>query len=372
MANLGNMLGGISHTLNNILGGVLGYAQLLKSSLPEESDLVQQAVVIETAARRASKLISRLSLYSNNKCSYQLIPIDPRKLVEETVAILGCFFPSNIQLSTEFNHGATNILADFPSLCHVLLNICMNAKEAMPRGGTLKISTDCICNVELTHVFETPQNAILIQITDTGSGIQDEFLPHIFEPFFSTKPTGSANGFGLTVAKEIIDELQGVIKVNSAIGQGTTVSIYLPLNSNPLQEKPPLNKQKDASTEGQMILVVDDEEDLRGIAKEILQRKGFRVLLAENGDQAIEVYERHFRQIQIVLLDLILPGLAGDEVYRRIKQINPDQKIILTSGYTKHSQELQPVQGFALDYYLPKPWEIPALIEIVNRLLEED
>ncbi|MFQ5752133.1 MAG: ATP-binding protein, partial [bacterium] len=334
LANIGNMVGGIAHTFNNILGGILGYAQLLKEELPQNSDPYRHAAVIEKAAKRASKLLSQLHIISNKNHIYQKVPIDPIALVEEVVSIIKSCFPRNIRITTAFHHDAERILADFPSMCQVLMNICLNAKESMPHGGDLKIQTDLARKKEVQNLcgFDENEQYVVFKISDTGSGIKKKDLPHIFEPFFSTKGANGGSGFGLTIVEAIVKDLHGGVSVCSRFGKGSSFIVYLP-STVPVARV----RTEKLQGKGEVILVVDDEEDLREMAKKILERKGFRVLLADTGPNAIKVFEENAQDIQLVLLDMILPGIDGAQVYQKLKKNGTKPKIILTSGYTKYS-----------------------------------
>ncbi len=373
LANIGKIVGGISHAFNNILGGILGYSQLLKEELSQDSDPYRHAFIIEKAAKRASKLISQLYIYSNSKHTFQKFPIDLRTLVQEVIAILSSTFNRHVIISSEFNHQTHNILADFSQMCQVLINVCMNAKEAMPDGGKLCIQTYVAANEEIEDFPEFDRKAeyIVINIKDNGTGIKKEHLPHIFKPYFSTKESSLGNGFGLTIVEGIVKDHHGVLKVSSEPGKGTSVKIYLPTTRvSAIIKKAPV-RRKCVQGKGEVILVVDDEIDIREMTKKILEKKGFKVLLADSGHNAIKIYEENAKAIQLVILDLILPGIDGTEVYNKLKNTSTKPKFILTSGYTKILQNREIMKKSSTDCFLPKPWELPTLIKEVKRLLKE-
>ncbi len=367
LANIGNIVGEVAHTFNNILGGILGYSQLLKEELAAQTEAYRHATIIEQAAKRASKLILHLHLYSNRSQHYHIRPLDPKALVDEVAAILKSSVNRNIVIRTEYKHHSKNVAADFTSLCQALFNIGLNARDAMPNGGELSVATELA--KEKSPQGGAAKEYVVFKIHDTGSGILGKNLPFIFEPFFTTKEKNVASGLGLTLAKAIVADHQGVIKVNSKIRKGTMVKVYIPARHPAGVSREPV-ASAEAKGNGEVIMVVDDEEDLRGLAKNIFERKGFNVLLAESGEQALELLEAQFQNIQLVILDVMLPRLGGEMVYQRLKQADWQPKIILTSGYTRHSPNLKFLYD-SDECFIPKPWDVPELLNQVGRLFQQ-
>jgi CheY-like chemotaxis protein len=363
LANVGSMVGGIAHKFNNILGGILGYAQLLKEELPSDSESYRKASVIESAAKRASRLILQLHLFSSQKHTFKKRAVDPRGLVAEIMTIAESVFNPNIEIQTEIRHSAQCVQGDFQSLSLVLLNVVLNAREAMHGGGKLRIETRVETVKKVSYV--------VFQVVDTGIGIPPENFEQIFDPFFSTKEDPIASGFGLTVAKEILEAHDGFIEIHSKPGEGTSVFIFLPT----AQTRPfvPLTKEEpeEIQGEGKVVMVVDDEPELREMAKSIFERKGFRVLLADSGENAIKLFNKNAPNIELVILDMILPGPNGNQVYHEIKKHEQQPKIILTSGLSKDSPALE-FADTENEFFVPKPWDLPGLIHSVGRLLQND
>ncbi len=356
LASVGEMMGELGHTFNNILGGILGYSQLLKEHLPEGSDALRQAEVIEKASRRASRLVSQMQFFTQKQTGQKRI-VDPKQIVTEIRSILESGFNKNIKIITQCNHDSARLSVDLAAIYQTLLNICRNCKNAMPEGGELTIRT------KLKGQFVT------FEISDTGIGINSNDLPHIFEPFFSKKESGFASGMGLAIAKAIVKDHQGEIVAESEVGKGTVLRVFLPVV--PPSGKPiTATERQDTFTkaDGELIMVVDDEEDLCEMAKRILEKRGFKVVTAGSGETAIEVFENHADEIKLVILDMILPDGDGTKVYKKIKELNPNSKIILTSGYI-HNAPFQELIDSNKEKFLPKPWDLPELIQEAERVL---
>lgn len=358
LASMGNMVGGVTHTLNNILGGILGYAQLLKEVARDSTDAIRHAEVIEQAAKRASRVVSQLQIISERDTRAKSV-IDPQWVVHRIVTILSSSFNRNIKIKTHFRHESNKILANPTALCQVLLNICLNAKSAMPHGGELVIETEI-----------REQKSVLFKITDNGEGLDKEYLPYLFEPFVNSDNSRQGSGLGLAIAREIIADHKGTIEVESDPEVGSTFYITIPIT----KIEPSESIQTDAPKQSEMhlgeatILVVDDEEELRTLATQIFKRKGFSVYAAGNGEEAIELFQQHHDRIHLVILDMILPGEDGPTVFKKIKKLDPETKVILTSGYVTNSPFKALIEnGSAM--FVPKPWDLPQLVQEAQKAL---
>jgi len=363
LANVGSMVGGIAHKFNNVLGGILGYAQLLKEDLPIDSESYKKAAIIESAAKKASKLILQLHLFTHQKHAYRKRPVDPKGLVLEITAIAESAFNPNVRIRTKIEHGSRCVMADFQSLSLVIFNLVLNARDAMPLGGDLQISTSLENKDGQSHV--------IFEVSDTGDGIATEDLPKVFDPFFSSKKDTTASGLGLTVAKELIEDHSGAIQIESTRRQGTTVRVSIPALSATAPIPMKNDEFNEVTGEGALIMMVDDERDLREMARSIFERKGFKVLLADSGESAIRLFNENAQRIKLVILDMILPGPNGNQVYREIKRNASQPKIILTSGLSKDSPAIE-FEEDENDFFVPKPWDLPELIDTVCRLLQSD
>lgn len=373
LASLGHLIGDIAHKFNNILGGILGYSQLLQNELEPNSDACRHALVIEKAAKRAATLISQLHIFVTNQV-YQKKPVDPEKLVKDVVTILESTFNKNIRINIQFNHGTEKILADFPSMCQVLMNICLNARDAMPDGGNLLIQTEVSRHhgkVQRNAAKKSSKKFLVFKIRDSGVGIDKRILPHIFEPLFTTKEPEKGCGLGLALVDGIVKEHQGKVKVHSTIGKGTTFEIYLPAVTESVNctESPEVVESE--LGEGELILLVDDEEYIRNMAKTIFEKKGYRIILAENGESAIKIYNQYAEEIKLIILDMILPDIDGTHVCQKIKAKCSKSKIILTSGYTNDSTVNSMLEQ-GVESFVPKPWDLPQLLKETKRVLKGD
>lgn len=367
LANVGQLALSTSHTFNNILGGILGYSQLLKIELQKNEEGLRQAATIESAARRASKLVTQLQLHSSNS-KPSLSVVDPQLIVDEIALLIQSTFPKNIKIISKCDHEKARVTIDFASICQALLNICLNAKEAMPTGGTLKIETRLTS--ELTDKNEEEIDYVIFKISDTGGGIPEELLTRIFKPFFSTKEDTMASGLGLTIAEGVVREHGGEIAVRPGEKKGTIFEIQLPYKQ---ASYIPENKHipRPAENKEQVIMVVDDEEDLRYMAKMILEKKGFSVLLAESGENAIELFKEKHDSIDLVILDMIMPGIDGAKVYHALRNISSSSKLILTSGYV-HNAPFQDIVESGDVTFIPKPWDLPEFLKEAEKTLSSN
>ena len=357
LASVGEMMGELSHTFNNILGGILGYSQLLKEQMLEGSDALRQAEVIEKASRRASKLVSQMQFFTQKQTGQKRI-VDPKQIVTEIASILESTFNKNIKIITQCDHGTARLSVDLTAIYQILFNICRNCKNAMPEGGELAIRT------------KLQDQLVIFEISDTGFGIHSNDLPHIFEPFFSKKESGLVSGMGLAIAEAIAKDHDGKIVAESEVGKGTVFRVFLPVVQPSEKPNKSIDKQDTfTKANGELIMVVDDEEDLCEMAKRIFEKRGFKVVIAGSGKTAIEVFQNHADEIKLVILDMILPEGDGTKVYKKIKELNKNSKIILTSGYI-HNAPFQELLENNEEHFLPKPWDLPELIQEAERVLE--
>jgi signal transduction histidine kinase/CheY-like chemotaxis protein len=333
LATVGNMVGGLAHTLNNVLGGILGYAQLQKEELQDCPGPLKHAEIIERAAKRASKLISQLQMFCIRQSHTPRI-IDPRFLVEQVYAILDSVFNKKVDLNIALQHGSAKIMVDVYALSFAFLNICDNAKDAMPHGGSLTIRT----GLDAATTDDAHVDYVTCEFQDSGCGIEEEHMPQVTEPFFSTK---DAPGMGLTIAQDIVRDHGGRLSIKSTPGKGTNVMVWIPVKVSAadieVTASPQPNSRVAEAGDKRVIMVVDDEADLREMAKTILEHRGYRVLVAGSGHAAVEVFKEHADEIELIILDMIMPGMDGAEVYRHLRCLSQQPRFILTSGYVNDS-----------------------------------
>lgn len=367
LANLGSLAGGITHTLNNILGGILGYAQLLKEELEPSSDQLRQATVIEQAARRASTLISQIQFYAQNQhaCKRE---VDPKTIVADIVAILESAVSKDIVVTVEYAHNGGRVNVDVAAICHALLNISINSLQAMAGEGELKLRTHLITEAE-TEPEE--DQFLMIEISDSGPGMNESEQKEIFEPFYSTRSSQRSAGLGLPIARYIVHEHGGRIDCHSESDVGTTFTVFLPVTECVSFRSDQTEQGQAPTFEKEMIMIVDDEYDLRLLAKRLLEKRGHRVVLADSGQSAIEVFQENADEISVVILDMIMPGVDGKTVYEKLKNIRKKSRFILTSGHP-NTKSFQEILDRGEDLFVPKPWDLPKLLEEAEKALNKN
>lgn len=370
MESMGTLAGGIAHDFNNLLSGILGYASLLKIKIDSGDPLYKYVDTIEKSAVKSSELTKKLLAFSRN-VKYSLEVIDINQVIEEFLSIIERTISKKISINKSLASGLWPIKADPSQVEQVLLNLCINARDAMPEGGKLSIMTEnFILNNEnqKEYVAIGKGKYVKLSIADTGEGIPAEILNKIFDPFFSTKDKHKGSGLGLSVVYGVVKEHEGYINIKSKLGEGTVFEIIFPISSKPLQRK--IFEQKQEIIGGsEVILIVDDEEVSRNLGKEILSDKGYKIVLAGTGFEAIEIYMKQKDDIALVILDMIMPGIDGRETSKRLKQINPSLKILISSGYSdeteKDNEFRSLIQGF-----IQKPYDINELSKKVRQILD--
>lgn len=333
MESIGRLAGGIAHEFNNLLGGILGYASLLLSDLKEDHPFYSDIQTIADTAKKAADLTNRLLAFARGG-KYQVTTLNVNTIAKDVLTILSSSIDPNIRLETYFSENLWPIRGDARQIHQTLMNVCLNAIEAMPGGGKLVFKTENVTFHEPEEKLPLGLPAgdyVCITISDTGVGMDERIKSRVFEPFFTTKPGQEKKGLGLSVAYGIVKNHGGAIGIESALGKGTEIKLYFPrflakeIEQSSLEWVP-------SSTPGK-VLIVDDEELIRHVGDRILRKKGFDVLLARNGKEAIEIYKKAQNEILVVLLDLVMPEMDGKATYRELKRINPKVKVVLTSGY---------------------------------------
>lgn len=365
---IGQLAGGIAHDFNNMLGGIMGSAELLSIKTADEPSLKKYADLILKGAERASELTRNLLAYSR-KAKFITRPMDIHNVIHETVAILERTIDRRITINSELNATRPTISGDPALIQNALMNLGINARDAMPDGGVIFFRTENVTLDEhycALHNSLTPGIYIEVNISDTGSGIPDGIIGRIFEPFFTTKKFGQGTGLGLAAVYGTIKEHRGEISVYSEPGKGTLFKIYLPVDDS-AQET--FESFDDAPVRGSgCILLVDDEAIIRNITQAQLIHLGYEVLLAEDGDSGIETFRREQERISLVILDLVMRGISGQETLRRIHEIDKKAKILLASGFNYHDSEKDFIRLGAAGY-IQKPFQLLKLSRIVSKVI---
>jgi two-component system, cell cycle sensor histidine kinase and response regulator CckA len=335
MDAVGQLASGVAHDFNNLLAVILGFAELMRSDLDTKSPHGAELAEIVTAARRAAALTKHLLAFSRQQV-LQPVPLDVNALVTEMSALFGIFTGSGIKVTLDLAQNLSPAIADRGQFEQVVMNLVINARDAMPDGGTLTIETTDV-DLEssgVDHEAIVKGEYVMLAITDTGSGMTKEIQRHLFEPFFTTKENGRGTGLGLSTAYGIVKQSKGYIWVQSEPGLGTTFKVYLPRTIR-TRVTPTFSiaVPTPAARIGETLLLVEDEESVRKLAKRILDRAGYRVLEAANGEEAERSFAQHGGSIDLVVTDMMMPGCTGAELLNRLWVRSPALKALLMSGH---------------------------------------
>ncbi len=373
MESIGTLAGGIAHDLNNLLSPMMMSIELLRSVCTDESsaELLQ---TVQASAARGAALVQQVLSFARG-VEGQHVPVSPMLLVRELQHIIRDSFPKSIRVSTTHGDNAWSVSGDPTQLHQVLLNLCVNARDAMPSGGDLTITVE---NVEVDEVFAAlhsdakPGDYVAIRVADTGTGIAPEVRERIFEPFFSTKDVGKGTGLGLSTTLAIIRSHGGFISVYSEIGKGTTFRVYLPASrTESAVATAAVPQPVITGGTGELILVVDDEDAIRRVAQRTLERFGYQVITASNGVEALDIYERRGADIAVVFTDMAMPEMDGPELIAELRAINPRVRIVGSSGLTS-SEGLDREVDAPVIHFVSKPYTADAMLKVMREVLDKE
>jgi signal transduction histidine kinase/HAMP domain-containing protein/ActR/RegA family two-component response regulator len=371
MEAIGQLAGGIAHDFNNVLTAIIGYGNLLLTNVGENSTSKAYVEHMLSASERAAELVRSLLTFSRKQIT-NFEPVDVNKIINGVKALLVRLIGEDVELKTFLADRDLVVTADANQIDQVLMNFATNARDAMPRGGTLTIRTELVkMDNELIegHKFGEAREYAMIAVSDVGSGMDEDTKARIFEPFFTTKDVGKGTGLGLATTYGIVKKHNGLIRVDSELGKGTTFNIYLPLIQSEAGEK--LTEVVSVMRGGtETILLVEDNAVVRGVSKEILIDSGYCVIEAADGEDALNKFLENNDKIDLLLLDVVMPKKNGKEVYEAIKKVNPDIKVIFTSGYTADIIEGKGIlqEGSEL---IAKPFSPHVLLEKVRDMLDK-
>lgn len=366
MQAIGTLAGGIAHDFNNLLMGIQGRTSLMLMDTEEAHQNHEQLIGIEDYVKRAANLTSQLLGFARGG-KYQIDPVDLNELIRHNAGMFGRT-KKEISIHTKFQESIWTVEVDKSQIDQVLLNLYVNAWQAMPGGGQICIQTKN-CNLDDSFVrpfFLKPGRYVEISVGDTGVGMDQATRKRIFEPFFTTKEKERGTGLGLASAYGIIKNHDGIITVQSEKGKGATFTIYLPASEKVVSDVKFLPDEQ-VPGEG-TILLVDDEELILDVGKGILDKLGYRTLIADSGKEAIEIYRENQNVITLVILDMVMPEMNGRETYDRLKEINPQIKILLSSGYSIDGAARDILKGSS-DGFIQKPFDVKILSGKINQLL---
>lgn len=367
MEAIGTLSGGIAHDFNNILSGVLGYASLLKKHAPPGSQLAHYGEMIEKSAERGALLAGQLLAFSRKGRRF-VQDVNVHQLMDELVEILERTLDRKITVECRKDSDTWIIQGEPGQIQQALMNLCLNAKDAMPNGGSITLSTRRVFLDEVScRNYEGlgPGNFLRIDVEDTGEGMTEDTKRRLFEPFFTTKAEGKGTGLGLTMVYGTVKNHGGLVKVNSEVGRGSVFTVLLPLKS--WGEPGAAACPRQGATPGSgTVLVVDDEEIIRDLLEEMLQELGFRVLTAEDGLEGVEMYRELWTEIDVVMIDMIMPKLSGKETFLEMKKINPNVRAVLSTGFTKDGA-VQETLDQGIVSFIPKPYQLEELSSAISK-----
>jgi nitrogen-specific signal transduction histidine kinase/CheY-like chemotaxis protein len=372
---IGRLSGGIAHDFNNILSAIIGYAQLGLLKLSETDPLRSNFEIILKSAEKASQLIQQLLAFSRRQVMRPEV-VNLNSLLENMQTMITRLIGEDIQVEINKREGLWNVKVDTVQMEQVIMNLVVNARDAMPKGGKLIIETD---NVTLdssyaqTHRDVIPGDYVMLSISDTGCGMTEEVKAHIFEPFFTTKEPGRGTGLGLATVYGIVKQSNGHIFVYSEPNKGTTFKIYLPRYKGD-KEKKFVESGKEAISEAlprgnETVLIVEDDEDVRNFTVTLLNELGYTVIEAETPSDALHICNRYHGRIHLLLTDVVLPEMDGRQLAEQMKETCPELKVIYMSGYTdnviiKHGVVADKVT------FLQKPFTSETLARTVRMVLD--
>jgi PAS domain S-box-containing protein len=374
LESLGVLAGGVAHDFNNLLVSIMGNASLALEILPKESPASSRLHDLVQAAKQAAHLTRQLLAYAG-KGRFLVQPIDLSAFVTDVAHLLQISIPKNVELRLQLADGLPAIEADLGQMQQLVMNLVINGAEAIPedRAGTVLVTTaaqqfgeDYFASATASNEMK-PGTYVILEVRDTGSGMADHTKARIFDPFFTTKFTG--RGLGLAAVLGIVRGHKGALKVDSTPGRGSTFKVLFPAVQAQAEKAVPSEKLVDLRGTG-TILVVDDEKSVRQAAGAMLERYGYTVMLAHDGERAVDLFRSAANQISLVLLDLTMPVMSGEETLRQLKNIRPEVRVVLSSGYNE-TEAVRHFSGMGLNGFLQKPYTPIELAEKVKTVLAE-
>jgi len=373
MEALGKLSSGVIHEINNYLATIMGNCEIVKMKLGNETEIVSRLEAVIETSFKASKLLRELLAFSKSGPEATEI-VNINEIVMRMKEMVDGLIGEHIRLELVLEDQLANVKADPTKIEQVILNLVINSKDAMPTGGVITIET---ANVEFTpefmkkHHVMSPGDYVMLAVTDTGIGIPDEIKDKVFKPFFTTKDVGKGSGLGLSTVYGIVKGYQGYVWLYSEVGKGTTMKVYLPAVGEVKREKKKSGGVSFEDVKGTgRVLVIEDNEGIRETTKEVLETAGYEVVTASTGEEALELFEKD-SNFDLLLTDVILPGMNGREVMERLREKKEGLKVIFMSGYTDGVLFCNGILYKGLNF-IQKPFTSVDLLKTVRDVLEEE
>ncbi|MBX2991678.1 MAG: response regulator [Bacteroidetes bacterium] len=371
MESIGTLAGGIAHDLNNVLSPILLSVNLLERKLPDEQSK-QILKLVESSARRGGALVKQVLTFARGFEGERTL-MSLSHIIKELQTFATQSFPKTVELKTNWTKNLWNIHGDPTQIHQVLLNLCVNARDAMPHGGSVRISAENTTldrNYAAMNPEAKPGLYVALKVKDTGTGIPPEVLERIFEPFFTTKEVGKGTGIGLSTLHAIVKGHGGFVTVQTEVGKGTEFSVYLPAVESTAGEFADSQEQAIPDGAGELVLVAEDEPVIREITKDSLERHGYKTVIATDGIEALSLYLQHKDEIKLVVLDMIMPYMDGPATIRALEKMNPNVKVLAVSGSTEKFKLAEAAARKPLRF-LPKPYTTDKLLSVMDEVLHE-
>lgn len=369
MDAVGRLAGGIAHDLNNLLTAILGCGELLSGRLEPESREAGLVRPIVEAGERARDLVRQLLAFSRKE---SLNPdfISIGELCRDLLRLLRHVIGEHISLELNAPKGLDLVYADRSQVEQVVMNLCVNARDAMPSGGSLRVS---VYQERRSDPSTEKQSAdfVVIEVKDSGKGMEPEAVERAFEPFFTTKERGGGTGLGLATVYAVVERHQGVVTIDSEPGVGTTVRVYLPASGLKDAKKPPHESAVESLTGTETVLLAEDDDLVRKLAVSVLESAGYHVIAANTGWQAVDLFGMFAEQIDLLVLDVLMPGISGRDAYEAIRERKPDIPVLFCSGYSAQLLESDHLLRIPTGKLLSKPYSPRELLRNVRRLLDQ-
>ena len=368
MEAVGRLAGGVAHDFNNILLTITGYSDLASADVrPDQSELRHSIDQVQAAAALGAVLTGKLLAFSRQQVVQPRV-VDISALVEELAAMLRPLLGETIELVLELEPSGATVEADPGQLEQVVLNLVINARDAMPEGGEVTVSVATIDVTEPNGSPPVPGRYVRLAVSDTGTGMDEETISFAVDPFFTTKESGDGTGLGLATVHGIVTQSGGDMEITSALGEGTTFSIYLP-GTDATHQEPSPERRPQAALGSETILLVEDLRAVREVLRKILERSGYKVIAARNGAEAIESARALAGPVDLLVTDMVMPGMNGRDLSRELVALYPALRVVYMSGYTQDEALHEEAESGRVDF-LQKPFSATTLVDTARKVLD--